>query len=286
MNALRSAFCLLLLLAATRPLTAQGTYTQIDYPGATTTWALGINSAGDIVGLYYDSSQNAHGFLLSGGVFTSIDYPGGPSYLVGINDLGQAVGTDFQFPFIYDISSQTFQLIQYPVAPVSPAAINNSGMVVGWLETNNAQQFGFIYTPGPSTRLISTPDAVTTTLTTLDGQGNLIGFSTTAGTSTSFPFSYSHGKYTKIKLDFGGNPLVNGINNAGTEIVGTYSPNNSASGFVFNVQTKALQPLRFAHEATIPNGVNDAGEVVATFYDASTATYHGFTWTPGSTPNP
>src|SRR5205085_1196416 len=144
-------------------------------------------------------------------------YPGSAkSGLAGINDVGQAVGWNYLFPFIYDIATQTFTLIQYPVAPVAPAAINNSGMIVGSLQTNKDQQVGFVYTPGPSTRLISTPNASGTTLTTLDGNGNLIGFSETVGTSTSFPFSYSQGKYTKIKLDFGGNPLVYGINNVGT----------------------------------------------------------------------
>src|SRR5436305_761222 len=148
MNPMRMALRSLLLLIAAAPLMAQGTYTQIDYPGSIDTFALGINSSGDIVGLYRDSSQLAHGFLLSGGIYSTIDYPGSAqSGLAGINDVGQAVGWNYLFPFIYDIPTQTFTLIQYPVGPVAPAAINNSGMIVGSLQTNKDQQVGFVYTP-------------------------------------------------------------------------------------------------------------------------------------------
>ena len=53
-------------------------FTSIDPPGSTFTQATGINPQGDIVGTYFDSSGNAHGFLLSKGTFTTIDVPGSP----------------------------------------------------------------------------------------------------------------------------------------------------------------------------------------------------------------
>ena len=40
------------------------------------THAQGINDAGDIVGAYTDADNAYHGFLLSGGKFTSIEFPG------------------------------------------------------------------------------------------------------------------------------------------------------------------------------------------------------------------
>ena len=66
MNVLRIALCSLLLLTATAPLMAQGTYTQIDYPGSIVTYLTGVNDTGDIVGYYADSDGVAHGFILSG----------------------------------------------------------------------------------------------------------------------------------------------------------------------------------------------------------------------------
>ena len=45
-------------------LLSKGVFTPIDVPGATLTFASGINPRGDIVGLYSDAT-GTHGFLLS-----------------------------------------------------------------------------------------------------------------------------------------------------------------------------------------------------------------------------
>ena len=42
-----------------------GVFTTIDFPGAIATAAYGINTAGDIVGQYTDSSGKTHAFLRS-----------------------------------------------------------------------------------------------------------------------------------------------------------------------------------------------------------------------------
>ena len=58
-------------------LTDGTTFTTIDVPGATRTDALGINAAGQIVGLFFGDATGVHGFLTSDGVtFTILDVPG------------------------------------------------------------------------------------------------------------------------------------------------------------------------------------------------------------------
>jgi hypothetical protein len=61
--------------------------------GATDTSAYGINGAGQIVG-GYTGSGGLHGFLDSGGVFTTVDVPGANNFTLarGINGVGQIVG--------------------------------------------------------------------------------------------------------------------------------------------------------------------------------------------------
>ncbi len=77
---------------------AAGTFTAIDDPSATasSTEALGINDAGEIVGSYRDSS-GTHGFLRdAAGNFTAINDPSSGSFYTsaqGINDAGQIVGS-------------------------------------------------------------------------------------------------------------------------------------------------------------------------------------------------
>jgi probable HAF family extracellular repeat protein len=89
--AIRIAFCF-----------SNGTFIVIDPPGTSFfAAALGINPQGDIVGTYFDSSGNSHGFLLSKGTFTDIDVPGslgaspGTTTASGINPQGAIVGYYF-----------------------------------------------------------------------------------------------------------------------------------------------------------------------------------------------
>src|SRR5262249_60421683 len=75
------------------------TFTAFHRPLGITTLAFGINDMGQIVGDYQNAS--AHGFLLSGGVYTPLDDPsattGTPTGTLarGINNFGQIVGIYF-----------------------------------------------------------------------------------------------------------------------------------------------------------------------------------------------
>src|SRR5438477_532943 len=64
-----------LMLAAGVAAYSGPTFTTIDFPGATFTNAYDITPDGDIVGVYRDAGNRAHGFLSSNGNFTTIDFP-------------------------------------------------------------------------------------------------------------------------------------------------------------------------------------------------------------------
>lgn len=90
-----AAPCILATLAlVAAPPADAGSYifTTFDPPGATGSNAIGINNLGQIVGDYFD--PNRHGFLSTGGVFSTIDVPGAVkgTDALGINDAGQVVG--------------------------------------------------------------------------------------------------------------------------------------------------------------------------------------------------
>lgn len=129
-------------------LLSEGTVTElIDPNSADVPIPFGINNRGDIVG-----SQGTHGFLLSGGRFTSIEVPGSRFTDVrGINDRGQIVG------FYLSVASQyhlflykdgKFTLIPLPEGS-SPMAggINNEGEIVGSYSDTRMNTHGFKLTP-------------------------------------------------------------------------------------------------------------------------------------------
>ena len=83
------AFCL-----AIQPITMASSFDfeLVDFPGADSTEACGINNRGQVVGRYWDLN-GGYGYLLDKGLFTTIDFPGAWSTdAYGINDRGQVVG--------------------------------------------------------------------------------------------------------------------------------------------------------------------------------------------------
>jgi hypothetical protein len=73
--------------------TSCGTFSNVDFPGATRTQAYGVNDTGDIVGDYFDAANVEQGFVSTGGTFTAIDFPGAASTVcAGINAAGDIVG--------------------------------------------------------------------------------------------------------------------------------------------------------------------------------------------------
>lgn len=69
------------------------TYTPINVPGALASFASDLNSAGDVVYEWLDSSHAAHGALLQAGKYYKFDYPKAVfTYGGGINDKSTIVG--------------------------------------------------------------------------------------------------------------------------------------------------------------------------------------------------
>src|SRR5712691_1756464 len=125
------------------------------------TYAQSINAAGQVVGYYYDSNQIAHGFLYSGGTYTTLDDPLevhfftlAGTFAQGINAAGQVVGVYYDSVlapqgFLY--SGGTYTTLSDPLAvrPFGTQAfgINDMGQIVGSY-IDNVSQHGFLETDG------------------------------------------------------------------------------------------------------------------------------------------
>lgn len=123
---------------------------NFDYPGATSTTAAGLDTAGDIVGEWIDGSMVTHGFLLKGSTFKSLDFPGAVSTTaIGINDSGTISGyfsdaSMLSHGFIY--SGNTFTQVDIAGASQTEIAhIKNNGHITGlYMDSNtNPEEHGF-----------------------------------------------------------------------------------------------------------------------------------------------
>jgi hypothetical protein len=187
----RVLICCLFLTLALTPAYAV-TFTTIDFPGALLTKANGINSAGQIVGIYNNSQ--IHGYLLSSGVFTSVDFPG-----TGVSTWCEG--------------------------------INDNGDIAGWyIAPGNANPHGFLLQGGVFTTL-DFPGATTTSAWGINNAGEVVGeYSTGVGIHG---FTYQSGTYTDVTVSGATYTQLRGINNVG-DIVGTFSKATGTHGLLLS----------------------------------------------------
>jgi len=131
------SLALSLALAARAQLT---NFTIIGYP--TRANGFGINDAGDMVGAYYERDDPAHtdhrrGFLLRGGKFVPIDFPGMPwTIACDINNAGDIVGFYLDANGVnhgFLLSGGRFTTVDFPGAEMTRVqGINAKGEIVGF----------------------------------------------------------------------------------------------------------------------------------------------------------
>ena len=192
---------------------ANPTLTSIDFPGAVSTRATGINLAGDIVGIYADKlAGKDHGFLLRGGVITTIDVPG--------------------------------------AAITEPWKINNSGEIAGrYADTTDDKSHIFKLSNGVFVFVGDFPGAVQTAPAGLsvhhgglNGPGDIVSVYTTASPvynvsndnvlSNAHGFLLSGGVYTSIEFPGAIGTVSYGINDSGFIVGGYEDANEQAHAYL------------------------------------------------------
>jgi uncharacterized membrane protein len=282
------------------------TFTTIDAPGASYTSASGINDARQTVGTFLDPSSLSHGFLLSGGTFTTIDVPSpfcsGPcppfeTEAGGINTAGQIVGAFdlgywiFGYYFMHGFlrSGGKYTTIDVPGAfATQPSGVNDSGQVVGtfvdppylsedWVSISGASH-GFLLSRGAFTTI--EPDgAFESGASGVNEARQIVGwFSDVVGTHG---FLLAHGTFTTIDVPGAtpGSTTAYGIN-AAAQIVGSFLDATGSHGFLLAAGTFTTIDVPGAIAGTtIAFGINATGQIVGSFVDAKNVV-HGFVASP------
>lgn len=143
------------------------TLTPLTPPGSTSSVAFGISDGGTIVGQFTAGAQMP-GFVLTGTTFKTVAPPiATVTNLQGVNNQGQAIGffsADgvHQHGFLYNVGTQAVIVLPDP----STSRIQSGGLVltqflglndnneaVGYYQTNNGSQFGFLFNLSTQTYL-------------------------------------------------------------------------------------------------------------------------------------
>jgi uncharacterized membrane protein len=169
-------------------LLRKGVLTTLDFPGASDTYAFGINESGTVVGGWdiLDSSGNAliqHGFTWNRGNFTQVDFPSaGDTVVIGINARGDLVGgwdsgitSTVGHGFVF--SKGQFISLDVPFAGATITQGNDisaSGAIVGyWIESTGVAH-GFLALGGSFTS-IDYPGAASTAAWGINSAGQIVG---------------------------------------------------------------------------------------------------------------
>ena len=265
-----------------------GVVTEFYGSGTDNTFALGINNSDEVVGQYFDSSNNSHGFFRSStGVITEIIYPGAvQTACLGINDSGVITG------WYINSSGQSYGFTDTAGVFESSDFFQNFGI------NNNGAFVTYYIGPGPSGTqnygLLVTPHTMRTALATVSVpralSTSIFGVNNTRAMTGWYENSASviHGlllvanKVTNLDDPNAqaGTTIGQGINST-NEVVGGYTNNSSVEvGFLYSGGTYSdIVPPGSTY--TTAQTLNDSGVIAGTYFDASNVE-HGFTYN-GST---
>jgi probable HAF family extracellular repeat protein len=261
-------------------------FRTIDFPGALTTQAFGINERGDVVGDYTDTSGNVHGFLLKKGKFSSIDYPGAIlTSARGINDAGEIVGAfstadDPQGAHGYLLRNGIYTQRDFPGAVhTAILGVNESGNVTGSYDLGDITTGIGFFTNGERFISFEVPGSFpkSTGPHGINDNVQLIGFYEDAlDTSVTHGFLLDHAKFASIDYPGAGSTALFGINEHG-EVAGSCQCNDGSNhSFVFANGKFTVLSYPGSGSITKAKGINDRDEVVGFYQPGRGEPTHGF----------
>jgi hypothetical protein len=269
---------------------------------------LGINDEGQIVG-YFGSGAAGHpnkGYVIPpfSRHFIDENFPGSAqTQVTGENNRGvtvgfwsntnMGVGKDANFGWV-DVYGH-FRTADFPTAsPATPPVdqllgVNDSDIAVGFYTDANGINHGYEYNIYRNTySSVVDPNAPSASLTAaaINDRGDVAGVYTNPGTGATDGFLLRHGHLTDLVAPGASSTMALGVNNF-DEVVGVFTPASNANaleGFTWTPRhgfTIVNDPngVNNGNLTTTINGVNDFGQVVGFYVDASGNT-DGFLATP------
>ena len=256
---------------------AGGQLTAFYASGTDATYVYGINSSLEVVGEFFDSSNNFHGFSrTSSGVITQLDYPGArDTVCYGITNGGVITGTYINssgLPYGFTYSKGTFKTTDF----AGTRGINNNGAYDGlyWGVDGAGQAY------------LAVPQAFKLTGVKIpkSQQGSLTGVNKAQAAVGSYVDSTgkAHGMMATLttlkNIDDpkGVTTICFGINSSNV-IVGDYSDTNgNPHGFEYKAGVFTDIPGPSDALSSDATGINDAGEISGDFYSGTDQLHHGF----------
>lgn len=256
-------------------LLSKGVLTTLSFPGASNTYAFGINNSGTVVG-YWDLLSSLgnvvayHGFTWKNGSFKQVDFPGSrDSSILGINARGDFVGSwdsGLNHPIAHGFVCSRNKCSSFD-APVAGATltqaddINGKGQIVGAYTDRGGVMHAFLLA-GANFTSFDFPGATSTLAWGINATGQIVGDYLNADGSThgflaqpsvaanaEYAYSANLNQITGFQVD-----VTSGALSAPTNVPGP----NDAGGMVADPSAKFLYVSDFTGAAIDGLAINPA----------------------------
>jgi probable HAF family extracellular repeat protein len=278
-------------------LYGNGTMTDLGTLGGSSSFGLGINDSGKVVGWADNPGNTTQGFLYSNGAMVGLSPGAVTGGAQGINSSGQVVGwysNSGSTPaggalgptqaFLYSNGVKT-NLGSFPAdSDTYPLSINNSGQVVGYTYQRGVTgEQPFIIQNGTTTIL-----GVSGAFQMINASGQAVGglyFSDTVWHAQL----YSNGTLNDLGTLGGSNSWAYAINTAGEVVGDAYTANSADHAYLYSngkmTDLNSLIDPNSGWTLETATGINDNGQIVGWGTNASGQT-DAFLLTPTPTPEP
>jgi hypothetical protein len=226
--------------------TEKPAFTPKNYPDSVQTQVTAINSANDVAGCFVNPEGIESIFVEWQGSFGSYKDPGTPHVTGSVRLLG----------------------------------INKQGIAVGFYKDASGNSHAFTLNQAGNTYVpITAPGGTSTVATGINNGGELVGFTTSSGMTSSF-LQLPNGNLYSFQFPGGKDTRAMGMNDK-DQIVGSYLDRSGLMhGFVLSEPTGPHSVWQSINDpkgigSTDVNGINDHGDLVGGYTDSSGNT-HGF----------
>ncbi len=204
---------------------SSGARTVLGSLGGLTSEAMGINSAGVVVGLSDTASGQGHASLWSGGEVEDLGVlPGGSwSSAYAVNEYGQVVGyamdgSGFFRAFVYNPGLGLTELGTLGGRQSYAFAVNDVGQIAGHASLRSGYLHAFLYSGGLMVDL-GTLGGSQSFAYGINTSGDVVGYSWLAGSAVAHAFLYRNGVMTDL------NSFIDPL--SGWELIEAYDINDS-----------------------------------------------------------
>lgn len=235
--------------------------TILPTPAGAGSMAVAMNWRGDVIGYVLADTGWSPVLWRQDGSLTRL--PARMDSLVAINDRGDVLGYDFESEYAYLVRDGATIQLSHPGGAVRPHALNNSGQVVGYIDTwGTGSEEAFLWQDGAFSLMPAVPGMNSTAVDVNEAGQVLVSLFAVDGVSGSRTVIWQHGVVTGVGAPGNLSIQPGAINNRGQVVVNSRVADGVTLPFLWDRGRMTRLPLPATASSGSVTAINDNGDAV------------------------